>query len=133
MSSPVRNRLVRTTAIGLAAGRLAIGAGLWLAPRHALAALGFGEADDRAVALARIAASRDLVLGLWQLAALDDPGELRRASVAVAAADGGDAIAFALALPSAGSRGAALRGLAGAVPATIAGAWLTWRLSESKC
>lgn len=131
MSSQVRNSLVRTTAIGLAAGRLAIGASLWLAPRQALSALGFGEADDRAVALARIAASRDLVLGLWQLASLDDPGALRRASVAVAAADGGDAVAFALVLRSAEPRRAALRGLAGAVPATIAGAWLTWQLRGS--
>ncbi len=122
--------MVRTMAIGLGAGRLAIGAGLWLAPRQALVALGFGEADERALALARIGATRDLVLGLWQLGSLGDPGELRRASIAGAATDAGDAVAFALTLSSAAHRNAALRGLAGAVPATVAGLWLASRLGQ---
>jgi len=120
---------VRLTALGLAAGRLVIGAGLWLAPRRSLAALGFAEIDSTAVALARIAATRDLVLGAWQLRSLGDPRELRRASAAVAVADAGDALTFGIALRAgAANRTAGLRGLAGAVPAAIAGAWLESRL-----
>ncbi len=118
--------LVRTVATGLALGRLVIGAGIWLAPGLAAKALGFGSLDATALALGRIAASRDLVLGAWQLSALNDRQDLRRASLAVAVADGGDALTFALT-----ARGAGMRGLAGAVPATIAGAWLVRRLRSA--
>lgn len=121
--------LVRLTAVALAGGRLAIGAGLWVAPRRAAAALGFGELSPVALALGRIAASRDLVLGVWQLGSLRDPEELRRASVAVAVADAGDALTFSLAAAARGAAGpAGLRGLAGALPAALAGAWLVRRL-----
>ena len=125
------DRLVRTTATALALGRLAIGAGIWLAPGRAARALGFDSIDAKALALGRVAASRDLVLGAWQLSALDDRQDLRRASLAVAVADGGDALAFGLALRSVGTRGAGLRGLAGAVPATLAGVWLVRRLESA--
>lgn len=120
----------RSVAIGLAAGRLAIGAGLWITPRLSAKLLGFGEIDDKGLALARIAASRDLVLGAWQLRSLDDPAELRRATAAVAAADAGDALTFALALRSddRGVRRAGLRGVLGATPAAAVGAWLHSRL-----
>lgn len=120
----------RTLAIGLAAGRLAIGAGLWLAPRLSARLLGFGAIDDKALALSRIAASRDLVLGAWQLSSLEDHAALRRATAAVAAADGGDALTFALATrsPDPAVRRAGLRGVVAAVPATLAGAWLHSRL-----
>jgi hypothetical protein len=117
---------VRTLAIGLAAGRLAIGAGLWLAPGVSAKLLGFGEIDSRALTLARIAATRDLVIGGWQLSALDEPDRLAAATAAAAAADAGDALAFALALRSddRATRRAGLRGLATAAPAAIAGAGL---------
>lgn len=122
--------LVRTTAIALATGRLAIGAGIWLAPGLAAKALGFDSIDAKALALGRIAASRDLVLGAWQLSSLDDSESLRRASLAVALVDAGDALAFALAAAGGEARRAGFRGLAGAVPATIAGAWLVSRLAR---
>lgn len=122
--------LVRTTAIALATGRLAIGAGIWLAPGLAAKALGFDSIDAKALALGRIAASRDLVLGAWQLSSLDDSESLRRASLAVALVDAGDALAFALAAAGGEARAAGFRGLAGAVPATIAGAWLVSRLGR---
>ncbi|MGZ8622020.1 MAG: hypothetical protein ACXWW8_05480 [Solirubrobacterales bacterium] len=125
---PTSDPLVRAAAIGLAAGRLVIGAGLWLAPRPTLTALGFGELDAGGLALARIAATRDLVLGAWQLGSLNDDEQLRRATAAVAVADGGDSIAFVLGLRSRENRTAAGRGLAGALPATLAGAWLFSRL-----
>ncbi|HSJ17304.1 MAG TPA: hypothetical protein VK920_04370 [Solirubrobacterales bacterium] len=120
----------RALAVSLAAGRAAIGAGIWLAPRRALPALGFDRAaeDDEALTLARIAATRDLVLGVWQASVLGDRERLRRATLAVAAADAGDALAFAIAARRGGRPGLAAKGLAGALPATFAGAWLAARL-----
>ncbi len=128
----MNDRPARVAAIGLAAGRLAIGAGLWLAPRASARGLGFGSLEPKELALARVAASRDLVLGAWQLSALDDAVELRRASAAVALADAGDALTFALALGSSDAdvRRAGLRGVAGAGFAALAGAWLSRRLSD---
>ncbi len=122
--------LERGSAIALAAGRLAIGAGIWLAPEIAAKALGLGSLDGRALALGRIAASRDLVIGAWQLRSLDDPGELRRATTAAATTDAGDVLTFALALAAddPGARSAGRRGLAGAAAATLAGIWLAGRL-----
>jgi hypothetical protein len=124
--SPSEDPVVLLTAVGLAAGRLAIGGALWLAPAACARALGFGVLDRRELALARIAATRDLLLGVWQLRGLGDPVELRRASTAVAVADAGDALAFALVLAD-GERTAGLRGLAAAVPASLAGAWVARR------
>lgn len=114
----------------LAAGRVAIGAAIWLAPRQALPVLGFGRAadDGEALTLARIAATRDVVLGAWQASSLGDRARLRRATLAVAACDAGDALAFAIAAQRGGRPALAAKGLAGAVPATIAGAWLAARL-----
>ncbi len=122
--------LDRLVAIGLAAGRLSIGAGLWIAPRHAGRALGFDTLEGSGLALARIAASRDLVLGAWQLGALGDRRALRRATVGVAAADAGDAATFALALADKRTRIAGVRGLPAAAVATAAGAWLVNRLRD---
>jgi hypothetical protein len=110
----------RLVAVVLAGGRIAIGTGLWVAPRLTLRALGFSEPDAQALAVARIAGTRDLVLGTWQATTLGDRDRLARATVAVAACDAGDALTFALAL-GAGERRAGLRGLAGAVPATALG------------
>jgi hypothetical protein len=117
----------RALAAGLGAARLGIGAGLWLAPRQALGALGFDRIDATGLALARIAATRDLVLGAWQLAASADERERRRASLACAVSDGGDAVAFWLALKEGSAQEAGRRGLAAALPATLAGLWLTGR------
>jgi hypothetical protein len=120
--------LERYAAIGLAAGRLAIGAGLWAAPRLSARALGFSGLDGPGLALARIAATRDLVLGAWQLSALGDRSALRRASLGVAMADAGDALTFGLALGGRDTRRAGLRGLPAASAATVAGVWLAARL-----
>jgi hypothetical protein len=122
------DRLPRLAAIGLAAGRLAIGAGIWLAPERSWKALGLGGTEGRALVLGRLAASRDLVLGAWTLAALDHPERLSKVTAAVAAVDGADSLAFALALRDGPElRQAAVRGLAAAVPATLVGAWVASR------
>ena len=105
---------------GLAAGRIAIGVGLWAAPGLAMRVLGFGPPSPETVAIARVAGTRDMVLGAWQLRSIGDPAELSRASAAVAACDAGDALAFGL-LAAAGHRGAGLRGVAMATPAAVAG------------
>lgn len=129
-----RPALARATAIALGAGRVAIGVGLWLAPRRSATALGFGEIDGPALTLGRIAATRDLVLGVWQLRASDDPRRLRAAALATATADAGDALAFTLALRSdeAALRRAGIRGLAVAAPAAIAGGLAVLLASESQ-
>lgn len=119
-------------AAGLAAGRLAIGAGIWLAPRPTLRALGLGELDAAALTLARIAATRDLALGAWMASAAGDRRALQAPAVAVTACDGGDALAFALLARRGGdAAGAGLRGLSAAAPATVAGLWLLKRLREA--
>jgi hypothetical protein len=119
----------RTFAVGLAMGRIAIGAGLWLAPRAGARALGFDDPDDRLLAVGRLAATRDLALGAWQLHALSDPGRLRQATALNAAVDAGDALTFALALGGVEqARRAGARGLPLAVAAAVAGAWFSTRI-----
>jgi hypothetical protein len=107
---------------------MAIGLGLFVAPEAALRALGFSDVSPATKAVARIAGVRDFVLGGVTLAALDDGERLLGATVANATADAGDAAAFVLALRQ-GERDAGLRGLAAALPATLAGIWVARRLS----
>jgi hypothetical protein len=122
-------RIERSVGIGLAAGRIAIGAGLWVAPQLSAKVLGFGGVDQKTLAISRIAATRDLALGAWQLRSMRDPDQLRRATATIAAVDAGDALTFALALRAGGEvRTAGLRGFPGAAAATLAGAWLACRL-----
>jgi hypothetical protein len=118
---------VRAFTLISSAARAAIGLGLLAAPGPALRALGFSETSAATIAVGRIAGIRDLVLGLVTLAAVDDPARLRIATLANAAADAGDAAAFALALRT-NERTAGVRGIAAALPAAAAGAWVAWRL-----
>ena len=128
---PAADRLERAVAAALAAGRLAIGAGIWLAPDLSARMLGFGSLDSTGLALGRIAATRDLVLGTWLIASLGNREELRWAATAAGAADAGDVLTFALLLGRGSDlRSAGLRGLAGAAPATAAGHWLVRRLAR---
>jgi hypothetical protein len=127
LSDPVRGLSALS-----AAGRIAIGAGLALAPERALGALGFSDHTTATVTIARIAGGRDIVLGALTLLALDDDARLRTASLANAAVDGGDALAFAAALGRDGdARDAGVRGLAAAVPATLMSLWAASRLDPS--
>jgi hypothetical protein len=118
----------RAVALALAGGRMAIGIGFWVAPDLIRRALGFGELGDEGLAIARIAGTRDLVLGAWQAAAAGDRERLRKATVAVAACDAGDTLAFA-ALARSGRLAPGLRGVAAALPATVAGVALAQRLA----
>jgi hypothetical protein len=121
---------LRALAPALALGRIAIGAGLMLAPGRTLEALGFEESSYPTVVVARLAGGRDLVLGALMGLALGDPERLRRATLACAAADAGDAAIFAAAIAEGddSARAAGLRGLAAAVPAALAGLWVARRL-----
>jgi hypothetical protein len=118
---------VRALSLVSAVGRIAIGVGMLAAPEPAMRALGFSEVTPATAAVARIAGIRDLVLGAATLAALDDPARLRTATIGNATADAGDSLAFALAI-RAEERTAGIRGVATAVPATLAGLWVAWRL-----
>jgi hypothetical protein len=119
---------VRGFSLISAAGRIAIGLGMLTAPEPALRALGFSEVNPTTLAVARVAGIRDLVLGGVTLASLNDRGRLRTATIGNATADAGDSLAFALAI-RAEERTAGLRGVATALPATLAGVWVAWRLS----
>jgi len=108
-------------------GRIGFGLAMLAAPELALRALGFGDVSSATVAVTRIAGIRDLVLGVVTLGALDDRRRLRGATLANAAADAGDALAFTAALGN-GERDAGIRGLLAAGPAAVAGIWTAWRL-----
>jgi hypothetical protein len=125
---------VRVLAAALATGRAAIGAAIWIAPERALGALGFHRAGrhGEGLTLARIAATRDLVLGVWQATALRDRARLRRATVAVTASDAGDALAFAMLARQGEHSGLAATGLATALSATLVGAWVAARLRRDR-
>ena len=131
MRELLRNPLShRGLSVVSALGRIAIGTGLAIAPARALGALGFDDVSPTTVTVARIAGGRDIVLGAVTLLAVDDPDRLRAASLANAAVDGGDAATFAAALAMGDElRTGAVRGLAAAVPATLASLWVARRLS----
>jgi hypothetical protein len=120
---------VRALSLVSGLGRIAIGVGLALAPRRALGALGFEQVSATTIAVSRLAGGRDVVLGALTLAALDDPDRLRRASLASAAVDAGDAATFLAGLAHGDDlREASVRGLAAALAATLAGLWVASRL-----
>jgi len=113
----------------LAAGRVAIGAGIWAAPGLTAKALGMKAFDGEALALARLAATRDLILGAWLGAELRDGGSPLAPATALTACDAGDALAFGLLAARGGdSLAAGMKGLAAAGPATALGAWFVTRL-----
>jgi hypothetical protein len=117
-------------ALGLAVGRLALGAGIWVAPRPALRTLGFDPDEPQALTLGRLTGTRDLATGALAVAALRDARETRRVALLNAAIDAGDAAAFALALREHGpaaARGATV-GVPAALAASLAGALLASRL-----
>jgi hypothetical protein len=119
----------RLVGAALAAGRIAIGAGIWAVPRLTARALGMKPFEGETLALARLAATRDLILGAWLAVELRDGGKPLSPAAALTACDAGDALAFALLASRGGDDlGAGARGVAAAGPATALGAWLVGRL-----
>jgi hypothetical protein len=121
--------LARTAVLGIAAGRIAIGAGALLATRPALKVLGFDPSDTSARSLTRIAGGRDIAIGLLTFAARDDRARLREASAVAAAVDLGDAIVFGSAGRDPAAGRAAVQGILSGGAAAIVGAWAIRRLS----
>jgi hypothetical protein len=119
---------VRAWSLASGVGRIVIGVGMLVAPEPAMRALGFTGVTPATVAISRIAGIRDLVLGLATLTVLGDRDRLRAATLANAAADAGDTAAFGAAIGSP-ERTAAVRGIAAALPAAVAGLWVARRLS----
>jgi hypothetical protein len=126
---PKPDPLARAAVLGIAAGRTAIGVGALFATRPALKALGFEAADTSARALARIAGSRDIAIGLLTIAARDDRAALREATVAAAAVDLGDAVCFAIAGRDPAAGRAAVQGVLSGGAAALVGAWAARRLA----
>jgi hypothetical protein len=118
--------LGRRAVLAIAAGRIAVGAGALLATGPALRALGFTETDAAGQALARLAGSRDVALGLLAVAARRDLAALRAAALLSAAVDAADAVSFGLLARRRGARRAGLGGLLSGSAAALAGAW-AWR------
>ena len=103
--------------------------GIWAAPSLAAKGLGIKPFDGESLALARLAATRDVLLGGWLATELKDGGKPLAPAVALTVCDAADALTFAL---LAGRGGDAVKpgrqGLAAAGPATVLGAWLVSRL-----
>ena len=115
--------------LGIAAGRIAIGAGALLATRPALKVLGFEASDTSARALTRIAGGRDIAIGLLTIAARDDRAARREAAAAAAAVDLGDAVCFAIAGRDPAAGRAAVQGILSGGAAAAVGAWAVRRLA----
>ncbi|HEX2391951.1 MAG TPA: DUF4267 domain-containing protein [Solirubrobacterales bacterium] len=122
--------LARQAALTLAAGRVGIGASALLATRPALRALGFGDAGPRARALAKLAGSRDLALGLLTVASRDDRRALPTLVLAGAVLDSADALALAISAAEPKTRAAGLLGSASGAAAALAGAWAWARMRD---
>jgi hypothetical protein len=108
---------------------MAIGAGLWLAPRLSMRVLGFDPDNPETLTVSRLAGGRDLAMGAVAFAAASDP-ERAAATVRVnAAVDAGDAIAFLALGRRNGPGAAAVLGTLTATAATGAGLWLASKLA----
>jgi len=123
--------LARRAALGIGAGRIAIGLGTLLATDPALRALGFAEVGAGGRALARLAGARDLVLGAATIAVREDPRKLRAATALGAALDAADAVAFALAPRDPETAEAGVRGVLAGAGAALAGAWAARRIGRA--
>jgi hypothetical protein len=121
--------LARAAVLGIAGGRIAIGAGALLATRPALKVLGFEASDTSARALTRIAGGRDIALGLLTIAVRDDRARLLEIAAVAAAVDLGDAICFGIAGRDPAAGRAAVQGILSGGAATVVGAWAVRRLS----
>ena len=116
----------RAVGAALAGGRLVIGAGIWAAPSLAAKALGMAPWQGERLAVARLAGTRDIILGAWLAAELRAGGNPVVPAAALTACDAGDALAFALLARD--ELGPGARGVLTAGPATVLGAWLVSRL-----
>ncbi len=118
--------MARRVALGVGAGRLAMGLGIFFATRPALRALRFGETDAQGEALAKLGGGRDIAIGALTLAVRNDPGALRTTILVSSACDLADAAALGISARNPETRGAGFGGVISGGGAAIAGLW-AWR------
>jgi hypothetical protein len=119
--------LGRQLVVGIAVGRIAVGAGTFLATGPALRALGLGQepaADARA--LGKVLGARDLAVGLLTVAARDDRAALRAMALTAATLDAADAAGFTFAAAEPETRRGGVLGVVSAAGAALLGFW-AWR------
>lgn len=122
------DRAARRVSLAIGAGRMAIGATIFLATRPALRAMGFGATGAGGEALAKLGGGRDIALGAATLAFRDDPARLRAVMVASSACDVTDALTLGSAVRDPELRRAGLGGVLSGSAAALAGFWAARRL-----
>jgi hypothetical protein len=118
----------RTLALGMAAGRVAIGSAALLAARPALQGLGLDQTNSSARVLGRMAGARDIALAAAQLKNIDNPEGLRDATLTAVAADAADAAIFLAAARHPELRRASAMSAPLAIAAVVGGLWFADRL-----
>jgi hypothetical protein len=126
---PKIDPLARQAVLGMAGGRVAVGAAAFFATGPALRATGFGEAGATGRGLAKVLGARDLTLGTLTILARDDREALRALAFVAAALDAADAAAFTFAAAEPETRRAGLLSVAVAGASAVAGFWAYRRLS----
>src|SRR3954452_25389422 len=122
--------LTRQAALGMVAGRVAIGAGALFATGPTLRLLGL-DAESRSVRiLGRMAGGRDPALAAFAARSLDDAVRLREVALLGTPADAVDAVAFLLAATHRELRRAAAMSIPAALSAVALQVWLYRRLSR---
>ena len=120
---------VRAWSVASGLGRIAIGVGMLAAPEPALRALGFYEVTAATVAISRVAGRpRPRPRSRHAGPRYGTTADLRAATLANAAADAGDTLAFGLALGTP-ERTADHAGSRPLCPRRSPGSWTAWRLS----
>jgi hypothetical protein len=132
---PGRRFLPVAQAVGtvIGAGRIAFGVAFLAAPVMSVRVLGMDTATAKRIThLARMAAARDLALGVGAVAGVRG-GAGAGWVLAGAGADAADAVLIASALRSGKARGVAAAGVAlGAVAAAAAGVWAATELGRQR-
>jgi len=120
----------RQVALQIGVGRVAMGAGIFVATRPALRALGFGEPGPTGEAVAKLGGGRDVAIGALTLAARDDRQALRTTILIASACDVADAIALGISARHPETRRAGLGGIVSGGAAAAAGLWAWRRLGD---
>jgi hypothetical protein len=120
------DRRGRQVALQIGVSRMMVGFGALFFTRPALRALGFGEAEQTGMALAKLAGGRDLALGTLTVAAHDDRAMLRTLVFVSSVLDAGDAVALGASARHPATRNAGLGGFLSGGAAALAGFW-AWR------
>lgn len=119
----------RQVALGIGAGRVAMGLGIFLATQPALRRMGFGATNTSGEAVAKLGGGRDVVLGALTLAARDDREALRTTLLLSGACDVADAVAMGVSARRPETRAAGIGGVIAGGAAAAACLWARRRLS----